>query len=113
MGRHAIPRFSVKRPNRVDHIAGADYGVDYGLVAVFLVWIVLTVALVILLVLRSHAQKLPAVVLPRISPTSRTCVLQDVASGWHRNVADLGGVVDPAAPLTAERSLTLGQAGML
>lgn len=90
MGRLVIPKtirrslgsFSRKKgANRVDHIAGIEYGVDYGLMAVFLVWIVLTVALVILLELRGPAQRLPAVVLPRMSPTSRTCVLQNVASG--------------------------------
>jgi hypothetical protein len=105
--RRSLGSFSRKKgANRVDHIAGIEYGVDYGLVAVFLVWIVLTVALVILLELRSPTQKLPAVVLPQVSPTSRTCVLQDDDSGWpseqrhspsNRNIAELDGAVEPTS----------------
>jgi hypothetical protein len=99
----------------VDHIAGIEYGVDYRVVAVFLVWIVLTVALVILLEFSGPAQRLPAVVLPRMSPTSRTCVLQDDDSGWqseqrrapsNRNIADPAVIFPTYSPTMISRLRT-------
>lgn len=78
--RRSLGSFSRKKgANRVDHIAGIDYGFDYGLVAVFLVWLVLTIALVILLEFRSHAQELLPVVSPRShlhTASVETCLTQ-------------------------------------
>jgi hypothetical protein len=126
MGTLAIPKtirrhlgsLSRKRgANKVDHVPGIEYGVDHGLVAVFLVWLVLTVALVILWELGSPAQKLPAMVLPRISPTSRTCVLQDDDSGWqseqrrspsNRNIADPGVIFPNHDKPPQDRGAVLG-----
>ncbi len=38
------------------HKPGSDSGIDYGLLAVFLAWIAMAIALVVLFALRSHAR---------------------------------------------------------
>lgn len=45
---------------KAGHKAGGGHGIDYGLMAVFLVWVALTVALIIMLALNSHARQLPS-----------------------------------------------------
>ena len=39
---------------RLDHKPGSDYGIDYGVVVLYLLWITATIALLITLAVRSY-----------------------------------------------------------
>ena len=41
---------------RLDHKPGSDYGIDYGVVLVYLLWIAATLALLVTLAVRSQGQ---------------------------------------------------------
>jgi len=67
------------------HKPGIDSGIDYGLIAVLLIWIVAAILLV-LLALRSHAAELPGPPRPLAGDTvflvSQTFMLGRMANEW-------------------------------
>jgi hypothetical protein len=46
---------------RLDHKLGSDYGIDYGVVVLYLLWIAATIALQCALAVRSHGQSIASV----------------------------------------------------
>jgi len=46
---------------RLSHKAGCDYGVDYGAVVVFFLWVVATIVLLVVLAVRGNSQDVPPV----------------------------------------------------
>ena len=43
---------------RLSHKAGCDYGVDYGAVVVFFLWVVATIVLLVVLAIRGNSQNM-------------------------------------------------------
>jgi hypothetical protein len=73
---------------RLDHKPGIDSGIDYGVVVLYLLWIAATIALIMVLAVRSHE--------PQASSAWKTAFVFGRDSGYYDQVRtrDLGTTLE-------------------
>lgn len=75
---------------RLDHKAGSDYGIDYGVVAVVLMWLIATIALLVVLAIRVPAQN-AALSMARSTVPANRCPQRDGAVELGRRASQSVG----------------------
>ena len=79
---------------RLSHKAGCDYGVDYGAVVVFFLWVVATILLLVVLAIRGNSQNM-ALAQTSLSVTRQfsgaaPCIICEEARLYEHSAASAG-----------------------